>query len=176
MASIRHDQVVADQPRTRQWVESYGPAEVMRRFAQTTFQSFWGQFGWMGVVMDGRVYQALAAYSALLALGAMLSLLVKQPAPDPRRMEAVILLLISCLLTLGLYVFYNLTYVQHQGRYLFPALIPIGLAAASGLAWWGGRAEAVTRQKIGWAVPAGALAAMGLLAVVALYRFILPAL
>jgi hypothetical protein len=27
-----------------------------------------------------------------------------------------------------------MTFVQHQGRYLFPALIPIGLAFAIG--WW----------------------------------------
>jgi hypothetical protein len=31
-------------------------------------------------------------------------------------------------------LYYNLTFVQHQGRYLFPALIPIGLAFAIG--WW----------------------------------------
>jgi len=37
-------------------------------------------------------------------------------------------------LTVGGYVYYNLTFVQHQGRYLFPALIPIGLAFAIG--WW----------------------------------------
>jgi hypothetical protein len=32
------------------------------------------------------------------------------------------------------YLYYNVTFVQHQGRYLFPALIPIGLAFAIG--WW----------------------------------------
>jgi hypothetical protein len=37
-------------------------------------------------------------------------------------------------LTLAGYLYYNLTFVQHQGRYLFPALIPIGLAFAIG--WW----------------------------------------
>jgi hypothetical protein len=31
------------------------------------------------------------------------------------------------------YLGYNLTFVQHQGRYLFPALIPIGLAFGLGL-------------------------------------------
>ena len=35
-------------------------------------------------------------------------------------------------LTFGGYVYYNLTFVQHQGRYLFPALIPIGLVFAIG--------------------------------------------
>ncbi|MEK7785668.1 MAG: glycosyltransferase family 39 protein, partial [Chloroflexota bacterium] len=53
MAASRHNLVVADQPRTSQWVAELGSTEVTRRFFQTTFQSFWGQFGWMGVVMDG---------------------------------------------------------------------------------------------------------------------------
>jgi 4-amino-4-deoxy-L-arabinose transferase-like glycosyltransferase len=179
MSSIRHDQVVKDQPRTRQWIESYGTAEVLRRFGQTTFQSFWGQFGWMGVVMDGRVYLALGMYSALIALGAVAAApahVHRGGTGDGRRWAALGLLLISGLLTLGLYLFYNLTYVQHQGRYLFPALVPIGLAAAAGLGWWGEKVEAVTRRRIGWVVSAGGLAAMGLLAMAALYRFIIPAL
>jgi hypothetical protein len=37
-------------------------------------------------------------------------------------------------LTVFGYLYYNVTFVQHQGRYLFPALIPIGLAFAIG--WW----------------------------------------
>jgi len=47
--------------------------------------------------------------------------------------QATILILLF-VLTLGGYLYYNLTFVQHQGRYLFPALIPIGLVFAIG--WW----------------------------------------
>jgi hypothetical protein len=39
----------------------------------------------------------------------------------------------SGLLTVSLYLFYNLKFVQHQGRYLFPALGAISFAAALGL-------------------------------------------
>lgn len=39
----------------------------------------------------------------------------------------------SAFLTLLSYFWYNLKFVQHQGRYLFPALIPLGLAFALGL-------------------------------------------
>lgn len=39
--------------------------------------------------------------------------------------------------TVGGYVWYNLTFVQHQGRYLFPALIPIACAAMLGIREWG---------------------------------------
>ena len=43
------------------------------------------------------------------------------------------LLALSALLTLLSYLWYNIKFVQHQGRYLFPALVPLGLAFALGL-------------------------------------------
>ena len=45
-----------------------------------------------------------------------------------------VLLLLSALLTFLSFLWYNTKFVQHQGRYLFPALIPLGLALALG--WW----------------------------------------
>jgi len=39
-------------------------------------------------------------------------------------------------LVAGEHILYNLKFVQHQGRYLFPALVPIGLAFALGLLEW----------------------------------------
>ncbi len=47
---------------------------------------------------------------------------------------AATILVVWFVLTVGGYVYYNVTFVQHQGRYLFPALIPLGLAFAIG--WW----------------------------------------
>lgn len=183
MAAIRHDQVVSDQPRTRQWIAEYGTTEVLRRFFQTTFQSFWGQFGWMGVVMPDRYYLGLLAYSVFLVIGNWLLVIsnwklrtnLKASISNPL-ITNYYLLITSFLLTLGLYLYYNLTYVQHQGRYLFPALVPIGLAASLSLWGWGRLLETVTKRKIGWLVPVGALAAMAALSLFALYRFILPAL
>jgi len=217
----RHNAVVVGQPRTSEWLAAYGVVEVARRFFLTTFQSFWGQFGWMGVVMDQRVYLALALYSAGLVVGGFIVLFSRarhrlkvedtlqgadgyarlsprsglspstrrrfltdaeavaetgpQPLMDFQR-DGLILLLVSGWLTVILYFYYNLSFVQHQGRYLFPALIPIGLAAAVSLRAWGKLAENVSRFKIGWLIPLGALLAMAALDVFALYRFILPAL
>jgi hypothetical protein len=45
----------------------------------------------------------------------------------------MVLLACSGLLTLGTYLGYNIGFYQAQGRYLFPALIPIGLAGSVGL-------------------------------------------
>lgn len=180
MAAARHNLVVADQPRTSQWVAEFGAAEVTRRFFQTTFQSFWGQFGWMGVVMDGRVYLVLLVYTVFLIGGLVISYWRNRGLENSLISNPPIsndyLLLVSALLTLGLYLYYNLSYVQHQGRYLFPALIPIGLAAAVGLSGWGGVVSRLTRRDVGWAVGAVALIAMATLDMFALYRFIVPAL
>lgn len=182
MAAIRHDQVVADQPRTSQWVAEFGAVEVTRRFFQTTFQSFWGQFGWMGVVMDPRVYTILLIYTVFLigglVIGYWLSVIKSSGRSDNNQLLITnnYLLALSALLTIGLYLYYNLSYVQHQGRYLFPALIPIGLAAAASLEWWGGAVNRLARREMGWVVGAVALIAMAVLDVFALYRFIVPAL
>ena len=72
-------------------------------------------------------------------------------------------------LTLAEVVYYNLTYIQAQGRYLFPALT--GLVALLAVGWRellfvGGRP----------AVYALASAALVALNFVAIYRYIIPAL
>ena len=72
-------------------------------------------------------------------------------------------------LTLVEVVYYNLTYIQAQGRYLFPALP--GLAALMAVGW---RELLFARLR-----PAAyALASMALVALnlVAIYRYIIPAL
>ena len=53
--------------------------------------------------------------------------------------------------------------------------LPLALAAAVSLREWGRVIESVSRQKIGWVV-AAALIGMAALDVLALYRFIIPAL
>jgi hypothetical protein len=51
-------------------------------------------------------------------------------------LAAIMVLLGTFLLTLAVHIGYNLTFVQHQGRYLFPALLPIGVGVAVGLGVW----------------------------------------
>lgn len=180
-----HNQVVVGQPTTVGWIAQYGWGDYVERLVTFTFDSFWGVFGWLGVFMDSRVYWALWLYSAGLVLGAMAAVSGQWSVVGRQKREALILLLVLALITLALYAYYNLSFVQHQGRYLFPALIPIGLAAAGGLwqwAGWGqqlmGRLPAFAHWKpqvqvaLAW-VPIGLMAA---LSVFALYRFILPAL
>ena len=148
MGLARHNAVVVGQPTTAQWIADHGMAGWLQRFVTTTYQSFWGQFGWMAVPMPNNQYVILGILSALALVGWVWWLLrrmkdapsgpptrsvrhgqgrgMKQPSPP-----AIILTLLF-VLTLGGYLYYNLTFVQHQGRYLFPALIPIGLAFSIG--------------------------------------------
>jgi len=69
LAMIRHDQVVQGQLTTSAFLTQFGLAALLRGLLQTTFQSFWGQFGWMAVPMHPRVYQVLGGVCGLSLAG-----------------------------------------------------------------------------------------------------------
>jgi 4-amino-4-deoxy-L-arabinose transferase-like glycosyltransferase len=131
----RHDQVVVGQLRTAEFVAQNGMAQLVRDFFLTSFRSFWGQFGWMGVLLDLRLYQVLAILSVLALLGSLLWAARTwsrwRQVPE-WQWAAGSLLALAVLLTLASYVWYNTNFLQHQGRYLFRALVPLGLAVALG--------------------------------------------
>lgn len=140
-----HNAVVQGQPRTQDWLLQYGAGALLQMGVRTTFRSFWGQFGWMGVVLDARIYLALAILSILAAIGAIWRLAVWMRRDlQARRRDGLILIGVSGLITVGMYLWYNLTFVQHQGRYLFPALPVVGLIAALGLIQWRERRFAIS--------------------------------
>ncbi len=139
----RHDAIVINQPRTTEWLARLGAAGLAREFILTTFRSFWAQFGWMGILVDQRIYLILALLCAVVGMGLVLfATNYTNPSTGLRtgftnlssqKKMALGLLALSAFFTLLSYFWYNLKFVQHQGRYLFPALIPIGLAFALGL-------------------------------------------
>jgi hypothetical protein len=183
MATLRHDRVVVDQIRTSQWLAQFGALELARRFVVTTFQSFWGQFGWMGVVMDQRVYGALLIYTLGLAAGATWAFRRHYRDLIPFERDGAKILAASVFFSTALYLYYNLTFVQHQGRYLFPALIPIALAAVAGLWQWAAWINRGLRLKTSGSqailessLVLAPIVLMALLDVFALYRFIIPSL
>lgn len=171
----RHAAVVVGQPRTAEWIAEFGGAEVARRFVVTTFRSFWGQFGWMGVVMDARVYWSLLAFTVFILIGLVYAGFGHARAMPftPEQRDGLAVLSVSLLATVALYLYYNLTFVQHQGRYLFPALIPIAFGAAAGLS---GTSIRHMPSAISHLLPLGAIALLAALDVLALYRFIVPGL
>lgn len=149
-----HDTVVVGQLRTAELLAQSGLGAILERFMVWSHDSFWGVFGWMGVWMDSRVYTLLLAFSLAVLTGcialatrkhrqsrALGGAIPSAPSPQsPRPSPQIIrfqrwtlgLLALSALLTAGIYVAYNLIFVQPQGRYLFPALPAIGLAIALG--------------------------------------------
>ncbi len=138
LAWQRHDLVAGEQLGTRALISQIGPARFMAQFARTTFTSFWGQFGWMGVLIDERLYQALAVFSFVLLAGIVLAT-IRLGRRSSRlawyQRRALALLVVSACLTGITYLWYNLKYVQHQGRYLFPALGPLAIIAALGMTY-----------------------------------------
>ncbi|MCL5962646.1 MAG: glycosyltransferase family 39 protein [Chloroflexi bacterium] len=120
----RHDVVVVGQPLT-------GPinAASVKHFITVSFQSFWAQFGWMGILVDERIYLLLGALCALSGLGLILfviRVLRCSDAVTPHQKWSLAFLALSlALLTAGV-IQYNLTYIQAQGRYFFPAIVAIG--------------------------------------------------
>jgi hypothetical protein len=135
----RHNAVVAGQLTTAEFVAGNGLRQLLLDFFLTSFRSFWGQFGWMGVLLDQRIYQALGIVSALAVVGfalwAVRTWHARAQADSEgagRQWAAGSLLLASGGLTLASYAWYNTQFLQHQGRYLFTALVPISLAVALG--------------------------------------------
>jgi 4-amino-4-deoxy-L-arabinose transferase-like glycosyltransferase len=141
----RHEAIVAGQLRAADFLADVGPLAYLNNFIVTTFHSYWGQFGWMAVPMDSRTYLLLTILT-LMALGGLLAWLTS----DISRSEfyvpwpAVSLMALTILLTALGYGWYNLTFVQFQGRYLFPALLPLSLFFAIGLP------EALSQRRLWW--------------------------
>lgn len=135
MGLQQHNALVTGQPRTFDRIAQQGAIAFLIDAVRTTFRSFWGQFGWMGVVVDVRIYLGLAVFSFLTFYGACWRLIESlRQGMRPRQRDALILLGTAALITFALFVGYNITFVQHQGRYLFPALPLLALGAAFGWA------------------------------------------
>ncbi len=136
-----HDVVVADQLRTADYIASIGFNAYLSSAVQTTFNSFWGQFGWMALPLPEWMYMGFAGLLVVALSGLLLRrFLPLSPSPTEsevkHRRDAWLCIGLLLLLALLAYVYYNTEFVQFQGRYLFPALIPLGLLVALGLDAW----------------------------------------
>ena len=178
-----HDAVVVGQPRTADWIAERGLWEVARLFVQTTFNSFWGQFGWMALPMNnpGWLYPLLWVGTAVVILGLIFnrhtSNVMRQPSTHCLNPQSSVLIT-TFLLTLAVHLGYNITFVQHQGRYLFPALVPIGVGVAVGLGAWLALLQKLPfvgeRPSLQNLMPLGLGLGLAALDVWALFRIIVP--
>jgi hypothetical protein len=110
-----------------------------------TARSFFGVFGYMDIWLNesGNPYGALppkanppnAMYRVIIALSAILFIswlgaIFRDDFKEGRPIHVMNGLFL--LLIVGLFVVFNMTYFQGQGRYLYPAIGPIALAFATG--------------------------------------------
>lgn len=132
----RHDAVVVGQPTTAEVLAQRGAARVAFDFFVVTFKSFWAQFGWMGVLVNDRIYVALALLCAVALLGFTfhVSRLIRHPTVLTATQRACLgLLMLLLAVAFADYVAYNFKFLQFQGRYLFPALVSIAFVLVVGL-------------------------------------------
>lgn len=171
LGMMRHNAIVEGQMRTSEYLALHGWPAYWERAWSFTFNSFWGQFGWMAVVLPARIYQVLLLLSVLWGFGFLWWLFDRgRSRLTPVQRAGLVLFLASVFFTLIEFLGYNLTFVQHQGRYLYPALIPIGTAVALGL----DKLTGVLSQQVR---PWGAVvlfAGLAALDVYCLFKFIIP--
>jgi len=132
-----HDAVVVGQPTTTAWIEQYGWITYGERAMTFTFRSFWGVFGWMGVFMDSRIYTILQIFSGVVGFGllwALVRFISGRPETDMDHFQSWVLgfLAIMLLAVTAGFVWYNLKFVQHQGRYFLWGILPISVFVALG--------------------------------------------
>lgn len=144
----RHNQVVADQPRTAETIEAIGVSDYLQAATTTTFNSFWGQFGWMARPLPSWAYTAIIAFLLLTLIGLIVRARNRRffSPPHETRWTAWAVLGVAALGAIAQYIYYNLEFYQVQGRYLFPLLIPFSLWIALG---WEGWSRVLVRVGIG---------------------------
>ncbi len=138
----QHDKVVTGQPRTAELIAQVGFVGYLKVALQTTFNSFWGQFGWMGVPMPSWIYGVLLALLAVTGSGLIINL---QPVGDAPRMTPTEIttrrliwsfMQLAILLAVLEYIYYNTVFLQLQGRYMFTGIIPFALVVVLGIDAW----------------------------------------
>lgn len=107
--------------------------EAARRWATITFDSFWGQFGWMGIPLNDRIYRILFVAS-LIAFCGIVSAGLRRLAEGAsvERWAISLFCALWLALVIGDDLWYNLTFIQAQGRYLYPAIPVFGLVFGVG--------------------------------------------
>ena len=133
-----HDAVVTGQPTAAAWIAENGWAAYWQRAWAFTGKSFWGVFGWLGVFMDARIYTFFFTLSIMAAVGVLTRWrtgVTKTNTPGSFLFSSPwMTLLLLWLAAFAAYIWYNIGFIQHQGRYLFPALAAWSLLFAMG--WW----------------------------------------
>ena len=154
-----HNAVVVGQPRTAEMIAAEGWGAYLRKALNETYNSFWGQFGWMAYPLQPWMYAILTALLGVAMVGLLLGLRrLRGALANPAQRAAWALLLLALAVAFAQFVYYNTEFLQFQGRYLYPGLIPFALLLALGLdnvrlALFGER-RALLATRLWWLTPA----------------------
>ncbi len=129
----QHNLVVADQPRTADLIAQIGFPAYLEQALTTTYHSFWGQFGWMALPMPAWIYLLIGLLLLVCLVGLLLAAWSARRAPPDAGWSVTGMLGLVALLALLAYVYYNTEFLQFQGRYMYPGLLPFALGLALGL-------------------------------------------
>ncbi|HRF98352.1 MAG TPA: hypothetical protein PLZ51_24255, partial [Aggregatilineales bacterium] len=121
------------------------------------------------VPMPSWVYIGILAVVIIAIIG----IFIGKRDENPQR-GAWVLLIITTLLAMLAYLYYNSEFVQYQGRYMFPLLIPLGVWLVVGIDGW--RKIIFGRMKNGFApyLTAIPFLALAVLDIYLLWRVIVP--
>jgi hypothetical protein len=132
----RHDSVVIGQPTTAQMISQYGFNHILFDVFAVTFKSFWAQFGWMGVLVNDRIYTTLFVLVGIALLGIVLyawKIFRQRNLLTNMQWWSIGLLAVMVITAIAAYIGYNFKFFQLQGRYLFPATTAIAFFLVIGL-------------------------------------------
>jgi len=180
LAQAAHDRFALNspQPETREWIAQKGVGGWLADMLQTTYQSFYGQFGWMSVPYPQGIYRGLVVMSVVSGLGAVLAALTGWRKRTRPHTDSLIMLGAAAGFTVLAFGYYNLKYVQFQGRYLYPALATGALLHAVGIGFWVGIAARGLPARRRGVAHIGAMATLAAawagFAVYSLYRVVIP--
>jgi hypothetical protein len=135
--------------------------------------SFWGKFGGAGHIPLPAVFYVIWALLVVLVVAGWILWRVRRRRPDNLLAETslaswAVLLGAPLITAAGIYSYSKTALGTDQGRLLFPALAPLALLVAGGLAGW---IPYRLRQSMAMAF----VAAMALVAVLALFAGLIPA-
>ena len=113
------------------------PVETYGIFVSTAYRSFWAQFGWMNILVDEWWYWILGVLASAGFIG-FARWLRREPHRSLRQAMsiqfAMICLSVTVLISWATVAPVGITFCQ--GRYLFPAIIPIAMVLATGWSEW----------------------------------------
>jgi 4-amino-4-deoxy-L-arabinose transferase-like glycosyltransferase len=168
-----HDAVVIGQTRTAEYIAEFGTAKYIADAVQTTVTSFYGQFGWMAIPLwsvSPWIQAALVGVTLLGLAGAVFRSFAGQSEIRASR-GTWTLFGLTALLSILMVIYYNTSFVQFQGRYAYPLLIPLAVTVALGLDFI--RKRLPIARNLPW-LTAAALSLVAVLDVWLLWRVIVP--